>query len=269
MNMSKAPDGQPCAPRTESPDHAARLARLAWLACMLLMVILATGCAQLPKMSKPAFLTKSKNEDPLVTAATGAIPRERVDAIRKLAAEANGQRSEQVATQLTDLVKREPSPPIRAELCRTLSHFNNPAADQAVRAALKDQEIEVRIAAAQSLARHGGRNASANTRNLEREQATRRLLAESLADDATPDVRLAAVRSLGQFDGDDVKTALGGVLDDPNPALQRRAMHSLAESTGKDYGNDVRAWREFVQGGTPTPRTETMADRMMNYLRTY
>lgn len=271
MNILNASiDGHPpCGTRIEARCYAWRALRRIWFACLVVSACAATGCASLPTLSKPAFLTKGSNEDPLVTATSGKIPSERAAAIKKLATQATGERRDQIAVQLTDVLTREPSPPLRAELCRTLSHFNHPAADRAVRAALKDQEIDVRIAAAQSLSRHGGRQAPANARNPEREQTTRGILAETLAEDAAPDVRMAAIRSLAQFDGDEVKTALGAVLEDPNPALQRRAMHALAESTGKDFGNDVRAWREYVQGGNPTPRTESVADRMMNYLRTY
>lgn len=247
------------------------VSRLA-LAAFSATLALAAGCAQfekMPSLPTPTMFSKTPQHDPLTTAMTGKVPTERIAAIKKLAGAAHTEQRDQVAGQLASLLSREPSPPIRSELCTTLGQFNNPAADQAVRAALKDTTFEVRIAAAQALAKHGGRGLAENVRNRQREDATRSLLATTAADDGTLDVRLAAVRSLGQFDGEETKAALGVVLDDSNPAVQRRAIHALASSTGKDFGNDVRAWREYVKGGTPTPRTETIADKMKTVLYSY
>ena len=75
------------------------------------------------------------------------------------------------------------------------------------------------------------------------------------------DVRLAAGRALGQLGGDDAVAALRPALDDPDPALQYRAMQSLREITGKDFGDNVVSWREYVRG-EGAPAEISLVDRM-------
>jgi hypothetical protein len=44
--------------------------------------------------------------------------------------------------------------------------------------------------------------------------------------------------------------------------MQRRAMESLEQITGEQFGNDVDAWRTFVQGGAPKQREESIVSRL-------
>jgi hypothetical protein len=46
---------------------------------------------------------------------------------------------------------------------------------------------------------------------------------------------------------------LGEALTDNDPAMQYRAILSLKNVTGKDLGNDVEPWRQYVKGETPQP----------------
>jgi HEAT repeat protein len=78
-------------------------------------------------------------------------------------------------------------------------------------------------------------------------------LAEVLRRDPDIDVRLAAARSLGEIGDPAAVTALGAALDDTDPAMQVRAVASLREVTGKDFGADVNRWRQYVQGESPSP----------------
>ncbi len=58
--------------------------------------------------------------------------------------------------------------------------------------------------------------------------------------------------------------ALGLALTDPEPALQFRAMESLAEVTGRDYGHDARKWQAFLRGGSPAESNPSVADSLRN-----
>lgn len=154
-------------------------------------------------------------------------------------------------TDLVALLAKESNGYLRAETCRTLAAFPQPAAREALVAGLKDNSPNVRRTCVRSLAER--KDAEAVT-----------LLGKVLAEDTDPDVRIAAARELGKF-GTPATAHLAGALSDRDPALQRRVMESLTETTGKDYGNDVVAWRTFLEGGTPQPRTESVAEQVKNF----
>jgi hypothetical protein len=78
-------------------------------------------------------------------------------------------------------------------------------------------------------------------------------LGNAVGGDSNLDVRIAATRALQNFKEPAAIHALSIALDDRDPALQKVAMESLHESTGKDYGMSVVAWREYVKGGNPAP----------------
>ena len=69
--------------------------------------------------------------------------------------------------------------------------------------------------------------------------------------DTDVDVRLAATRALGNYQGLRAVEALSFALDDPNPALQIRATESLARATGESIGRDVQAWQRYVKQVVP------------------
>jgi HEAT repeat protein len=79
------------------------------------------------------------------------------------------------------------------------------------------------------------------------------ILSQTLANDPDTDVKIVAARSLGKFKDPQAAQALASIVDDNNPALQQTAMDSLRTVTGKDYGYSASAWREYMQGGAPTP----------------
>ena len=61
-------------------------------------------------------------------------------------------------------------------------------------------------------------------------------------------------RELGNFKGFEAPKALRPALDDRDPALQLAAMQSLQTVTGRTkYRNSAPAWREYLDGGNPTP----------------
>ena len=158
------------------------------------------------------------------------------------------------AAELSVRMQNEVDPLIRADVVRALGELQAPAAADALRLAVNDKESEVRIAACSAWRRQGGPQAAA-------------ILTEALGSDTDDDVRLAAARALGSFQEPTAVRGLATLLDDPNPALQYRAMESLRNSTGRDLGYDVVAWRNFVESGADGPRNgpslvERLRDRL-------
>lgn len=132
----------------------------------------------------------------------------------------------------------EVDPQIRAAMLRAVSQLPTPEAAATLKAGQSDRDAFVRLAACESWQRRGGPEA------LE-------ALATIVASDTSVDVRLAATRALGTFKDPAAIRALGVALEDNDPALQYRAMESLRLVSGKDYGGNVHAWREFAKGGNP------------------
>ena len=58
-----------------------------------------------------------------------------------------------------------------------------------------------------------------------------------------------------------VYPALKIALEDGDPALQRRAIASLRSVTGRDYGENVNLWREYLNGGDPQVETPSLVER--------
>lgn len=171
-----------------------------------------------------------------------------LERIRRSAGRLSEADREKHAAQLDELFRDEPSPVLRAAIVRTTGVLRAAASPTTLRAALADGEASVRIAACHGWADLGGPMAI-------------EALSGAVGGDTDLDVRLAATRALGQFEDRTAVQALGLALDDGDPALQLRAVESLRLVSGRDYGNDVVAWREFVRGGDPQPDRPTLAER--------
>jgi HEAT repeat protein len=76
-------------------------------------------------------------------------------------------------------------------------------------------------------------------------------LAGTLSSDVEMDVRLAAVKALGETRDAGAVAALGEALEDRDPAMQYQAVRSLRNLTGEKLGNDVNLWRQYVRGELP------------------
>jgi HEAT repeat protein len=166
--------------------------------------------------------------------------------------------AEQVAGQLAARLSEERSAPLRAELVRTLAAFPGEAARQAVQRSLSDEASSVRIAACKGLAQQP---------SAEGFQA----LAQTVGNDSDMDVRIAAAHALKQFKEFEAPQALRPALDARDPALQLAAMQSLESLTGRtDYRNSVATWREYLDGGNPTPPPPpTLAEALQQYWNWY
>ncbi|MBN2476742.1 MAG: HEAT repeat domain-containing protein [Pirellulales bacterium] len=180
-------------------------------------------------------------------------PCERIAELKELAKKGSSGDSasqQQVAARLAQGFENEGDPLIRAEIVRTLGAYRCQQAEDVLRAALEDLDPEVRMTACEAWGKRDGPQSAA-------------LLGRTLGGDVDIDVRLAAARALGRSKDPSAVAALGEVLGDEDPAMQVRAMKSLRQITGKDLGNDVNRWQQYVGGETPEPaRSLSIAERL-------
>lgn len=178
-------------------------------------------------------------------------PRERVEKLKKLseaASAATPEERKRVSEQLAASIPTETDPLIRLEIIRTLGRYPGPAADRILKAALSDSEAHVRTVACEAWGKRTDADAVA-------------LLAEALRADADADVRLAAAKALGETKNAAAVAPLGEALADPDPAMQYRAMLSLKQTSGKDLGDSVERWQQYVKGELKDAPTPSLAER--------
>ena len=176
---------------------------------------------------------------------------ERVDEIKNLQNWLpNMDSSEQLvwAERLEKIIKSDPSPELRTLAVQTIASIQGPVTIQALNSASTDDAEKVRLAACEAWRIVKGTDA----RNM--------LMTLANNPKETPSIRRAAIASLGAFEDADVKSSLARLLDDKSPAIQFQSTQSLKQITGKDYGGDIQAWRDFMQGkDVPEPDTSFMA----------
>ena len=170
--------------------------------------------------------------------------------LRQRAKTLTAERRNAIANELGSLAKTERNPILRSSIVLTLAEMQDSTADRAILDRLQDDAAIVRRAACQAIAKRGGDAAVSE-------------LARVIQSDDDLDVRLTAAKEMGQFRQNDVAIrALGVMLDDSDPAVQYQAMRSLHQVTGKRFGNDVTAWRQFLTGGKPVEQPPTMVSRL-------
>jgi len=211
-----------------------------------------SGCAkQAP--SRIAWPWSKKADDVVIA---GPTPQERIEelkAISERAEEMPAAEQETVSLRLAEQLAAEQDSIIRCQILRTLGTLRTPTADAMLKAGLEDSDLDVKTTVCAILGQRG-------------DAASVSVLGDTLAQDSNLDVRLAAARALGQIKNEAAVQPLGVALDDPDPAMQRRAVESLRQVTGRDFGNDVVAWRTYVQGGEPARRRATLADLWRRWL---
>jgi len=207
----------------------------------------AVGCAEMDVL--PSWMPF---QEPASDRMAGVIPpAERIAELREHSANAAQRSPEErlkVSERLARSIRKEEDPLIRVEIIRALGSYPGPTADAILKAALIDVDAQVRIAACEGWGRRGDAEAI-------------KLLSESLRGDIDADVRLAAAKALGETRNPAAVEALGEALWDSDPAMQYRAVLSLQKATGKDLGNDVYRWQQYVKGEIPEP-PPTLAERL-------
>ncbi len=210
--------------------------RLAAALCCLVAAG-AAGCAEGVPTWVP-FAGKVSDDLPGV-----ATPPQRLAALRKMASEAaqhSPEEKQQIARELAQAIRGEQDAMLRAEIISTLGRYPGEAADGVLRAAVNDPDVDVRVAACRAWAKRGGPESI-------------QVLSGILTGDVDSEVRLAAAHALGQTRDPAAVAALGKALEDPDPAMQYRAVLSLRKVSGEDFGNDVNQWRQYVKGERPKP----------------
>jgi HEAT repeat protein len=159
----------------------------------------------------------------------------------------------ELVQKLTDLIRDDPNALIRREAVLTAGYEDSPDIVPALRLAISDADPDVRSAACVAWRRHGGSDAE-------------EVLAAVARDDTELDVRMAAVTELQHFRGPAALAALAKALDDPDPALQYRAVLTLREVSDTDYGYNVYAWREYLRGNNPpVPQAPSFVERVKRW----
>jgi len=180
-------------------------------------------------------------------------PHERIAGLRQSARQApraTPEQQQRAVAELSSAISNEKDSLVRAEIIRTLGEYRTPEAVPVLKRALSDTDADVRVMACEAWGKRGDAEAA-------------KVLAGALAGDSDSDVRLAAARALGRIKDPAAVAALGEALTDKDPAMQYRAVQSLRESTGKDFGNDVQRWQQYVRGELPAPsRSSSFAERL-------
>lgn len=219
-----------------------RFARLR-LPSALLLLLTATACGCSSTQARPDWVQRLTWWEPVDGDPRfgGPTPAKRVEQLREIARRVPAMKPEEqqsLAADLAESYRNESDPMIRAEILRAIGPCASPTAGETLQAGMRDAEDFVRIACCEGWVKHGGPQAVP-------------LLSEAARKDGSHDVRLAALRSLAKIPGLESVAAIAPALEDPDPAMQYRAVQALRELTGKDFGDDANAWREYAQGGTP------------------
>jgi len=216
-----------------------RISSLSMPVLVIGWIALCGGCLNKagPEWAKKVAFWENDDVDPRGTVSP-AKQMEELQALRKSLPTSGLDVQQAKAAELAQRYRNESDPILRGQIVRTIGLCGSPAAGETLRAAMFDSEPDVRILACTAWGDHGGPMAVP-------------ALSEALRKDKSKDVRMAAARALGRIGGPDVVAALAPALDDPDPALQYRAVQAMRASSGKDFGDEVGAWREFARGGSP------------------
>lgn len=209
-------------------------------ATLLAALAVSSGCAQTAAWKMP---WEDRSRADRIEEKYGQTADQRVAAVKELAAAARregGPQEEAFTAELVRTMLAEHDPRVRAEILEVAATFETPSALSICRGGLEDPDVTVRMAACDAWAERGGDEAV-------------RLLAHRYQTDTDIDVRLEAVRMLGAVKDEAAIPALARALEDPDPAVQYRAVVSLKKVSGRDLGDDVNRWRAWVNDPATEP----------------
>jgi hypothetical protein len=207
---------------------------------LLAALALAPGCAQTASWKMPWEDTSRADR---VKEKYGLTADQRVEEIQTLAAVARregGPREEAFTAELVRTMLSEHDPRVRAQILEIAVTMETPSSLSICRGALEDPDATVRMAACDAWGKRGGDEAV-------------QLLSHRYQTDTDIDVRLEAVRMLGAVKDDAAIPALARALEDPDPAVQYRAVGSLKRVSGRDLGSDVNRWRAWAADPAAEP----------------
>jgi HEAT repeat protein len=233
-----------------SEPSSMRSLRAHWFALALFGSASFSGCANSEKMA--TWLPWHEPDQTADLAKYGPISRQKIEQLQTLSKQlpaADAAEHERVSAELAEQIQHESDPLVRMYIVRTLSRCNTPLAAALLNAGLRDPDTDVRVECCKAWGRRRGPDAS-------------RVLGEALASDTNVDVRIAATKALGEMRDPQAVPLLAVALDDPDPALQFRAVQAMRLASGKDLGNDVNRWREFAKNPDANAPDESVAGRL-------
>ena len=216
-------------------------------------ILLLSGCAAVenPHLAKLPFFDAKSDIVPGLD--SPHLRKKIIQEKGKKGATAPHEEREILVAQLMYEYKTSPDPNMRQEAVDALAKIPHPDRDRFLQEILHDDSPFVRISALEAM----GKTYSSGLSELTV------LLIDRAKLDSDRDVRLTAVRILGNVSPNHKKESklsqeelrlresvileLGNLLQDKVPAVRYSAMQSLHTITGKDYGNNVERWTQYVR----------------------
>lgn len=212
------------------PSRSQHRRHPASLACLVVTTsVLVSGCASwLPWQQREKAARDQEKY--------GQTADTRIKKLAERTKEAQGKPTPEQVVYTEELVRmllEEHDPRVRCKILENAAVFDTSAATAICKGGLQDPDTMVRMKACDVWAKRGGPEAV-------------ELLAQRFQTDADLDVRLRALRTLGDLKDKQAIPVLARALEDGDPAVQYRAVASLKKVSGRDLGNDVNAWREWA-----------------------
>lgn len=211
----------------------------------------AVGCSG-NRSGGPSWPWRDREKERRLAEKYGTTAKQRIETLHADANEARAAGAERQIAYTELLARRileEHDPRVRCEIVATAGSFDTPAAAAICRGALQDPEPRVRSQACDTWRERGGPDAVA-------------LLTARYRADTDLDVRLRALRMLGELKDKGAIPTLAEALENPDPAVQYRAVAALKQVSGRDLGNDVNVWREWATDPEAQRSEVTLAERL-------
>jgi hypothetical protein len=213
-----------------------------YLALLLAFGLLSSGCAGGWLANHVPWGQKKEPEVPGIKTADQRIAELKV--LAEKAPEKPAAEQQRISEKLARQIEKEQDPLVREQIVSTLAVYPTPLAAKVLQAALNDPESNVRIMACKAWGTRGGQEAVEP-------------LSSALNSDSNIDVKLAAARALGKIKDPAALPPLADLLAESDPAIQHRAIESMKTISGRDFGADVNAWRQFAKTGQSTDTQPT------------
>ena len=224
---------------------------LAAIVALALGLSLVSGCTDGPfyqmKKMNPYFQSQWKKDRELGPTFTDRLAE--LDLLQSQLAGMPEAEQQRWTEQLSAIIQKDPSAEMRARAVSTVAKVPAANAVTALNYASGDDVEKVRLAACRAWKSRGG-------------DAARDMLMSLAETDESSSVRQAAIDGLSAFELDEVKSTLIRLLSDRSPAVQFQVAQSLKTLTGRDYGGDFEAWKNFMAGEeVPEPPQPSLAER--------
>jgi len=214
---------------TQSSSRLSAMLPLRILCLTLISAVVLPGCAGwLPWKSREKSARDQEKYGP-----TADTRIKRLAERSKVVKAGPKQRQLDFTQELAGMMLEEHDPRVRCKILETAAEYDTAMATAICTGGMQDPDEIVRMAACEVWSKRGG------------DQAVQ-LLATRFQTDSELDVRLRALRMLGELKDKQAIPVLARALEDSDPAVQYRAVASLKKVSGRDLGNDVNAWREWA-----------------------